>query len=312
MLKKIFDAIRGRSGRRQPEKNVMDGVERVVRRKCPNLLLTHKNKHQLMDGVNAAMRHFSDLIDQIPGPVELDPNHWNADPVLNAMFVDSNEIRETLQGAKPLVRFFKRPGETEAVALLTAAWHEKTVFGTAKDGEIVRRGVRQRAISFADHKLLVPASDLSKAKSALLQEALVFMCGQTFGETQDLKQWQAELEKQRDLLTFKIQPSHGRASDEEYIEEKRVLDDINQKIRSIKNNLGTSESNFNFMLRLLSNPQDMLKFKLAFLRLSRLGIVLNNASDSMANEFKLARYEIPNLTARGAIWVRVRRETMGS
>jgi len=310
MLKKLFEAIRGRVERRQQEKAVMAGVERIVRSKCPDLILTHKNRRLLLDAVDAAMHHFSGLIDQIPGPVVLTPDKWETDPVLNALFVGSNAIRETLQTSKALNQFFKQSPESEATALLTAAWNEKTVFGTAKEGGIVRRGVPQLAISFETHKLIGPAFDLPMAKTALQQEALVCLCRNAFSDTRDLKQWQAELEKQRDLLAFKIQPGRAGVSNQENAEEKQVLDEINEKIRSIENELGTSESNFRYILRILNKPEDLLTFEVAALQLSRLGIVLNGVPDSWANKLTLAKYEIGELPPQGAIWVTVNRDAM--
>lgn len=310
MLKKLFEAIHGRVESRKQEKAVMAGVEQIIRSKCPDLILTHKNRRLLLDAVDAAMRHFSGLIDQIPGPVVLTPDKWEADPVLNALFVGSNAIRETLQTSKPLNNFFKQSPEPEAAALLAAAWNEKTVFGTAKESGIVRRGVPQLAISFENHRLIAPASDLPMAKTALQQEALVCLCRNAFSETRDLRQWQAELEKQRDLLAFKLQPAKAGGSNQENAEVKQVLDEINGKIRSIKNELGTSESNFRYILRILNKPQDLLTFEVAALQLSRLGIVLNGVPDSWANELTLAKYEIGELPPQGAIWVTVNRDTM--
>ncbi|MDZ7831920.1 MAG: hypothetical protein U5L07_09245 [Desulfobacterales bacterium] len=308
MLKKLLDIFGRRPKSRRQLKPAMEGVERIIRTRCPNLILTRKNRASLMDAVHSAMDHVSGLIDQVPGPVECIPDHWNSDPALNALFVNSDAIRKALQASEPLNKFFKQTAAPQCVALLTAAWHEKTIFGTAKEGEIFRRDVPQRAISFADHKFVAPAADLAAAQTGLQKEALTSICRQAFGQTRDLKAWEAELRQQRDLLAFKVNPRSGRAGDKEYAAEKQVLNDIDKKIASIQNELGDSESNFQYILGILYRPQDLIAFKPVSLRLSRLGIVDDDASDDRANELSLARYKIAHMPEQGGIWVIVGRE----
>ena len=310
MLKKLFKILHGRLKSGSQLKPAMDGVERIVRTRCPNLIMTRKNRDLMMDAVQTAMNHISGLIDQLPGPVACMPEKWDKDPVLNALFVDSDAIRETLQASRPLKNFFKQNPASRAVALLTAAWREKTVFGTAQEGQIVRRSVPQQAISFEDHKLIAPAADLTKARTTLQKEAIATLCQQMFVQTRDLKEWQAELKKQRDLLAFKVAPGNGRASGEAYAAEKQVLTAIDEKIESIQKELGTSEKNFEYMIRSVSRPWDLLQFETVSLRLSRLGIVLDSEPDSWANEFRLARYKIDQIPEQGAIWVTVNREDL--
>lgn len=310
MLKKLLGIFGRRLKSRRQLKPAMEGVERIVRTRCPNLIFTRKNHVLMMDAVHAAMQYVSGLMEQIPGPVECIPDHWDTDPAINALFVDSDAIKEALRSSQSLKTFFKQTDESRCVALLTAAWHEKTMFGTAKEGQILRRDVAKRAISFEDHKFMAPASDLAAAKTKLQKEALISLCRQTFGQTRDLKEWQRELKQQRDLLAFKVNPGNGRARNEEYAAEKQVLNDIDKKIQSIKDELGNSESNFQYMIRILSRPQDLIQFETVFLRLSRLGIMLDDASDAWANELTLAKYKIGQMPEQGAIWAIVEREDL--
>jgi hypothetical protein len=310
MLKKLLKIWRSRQKRQGQLRPAMQGVERIVRTRCPNLILDRKNRGLMMDAVQTAMNHAAGLINQIPGPVECVPENWDTDPALNALFVDSDAIRQTLETSQPLKTFFKQTDAPRCVALLTAAWQEKTMFGTVKEGEILRRGVAQQAISFEDHQFVAPAEDLETAKTALKKEVLVSLCRQTFGQTRDLKEWEAELKQQRDLLAFKINPGNGGTRDDAYAEEKQVLGDIDRKIQSIQDELGNSESNFRYMIGILSKPQELIRFDTVSLRLSRLGIVLNAESDPFANELTLAKYKIGQMPERGAIWAIVSRDAV--
>lgn len=309
MFRKLIDSIRDRRSRRQEEKAAAERLEKLVRHKCPNLIMTPRNRRVLMDAMDAAIRHVSAWMDAIPGPVGLSPARWDAEPVLNALFVNSDAIRETIENSRSLLSWFKKTGEKSAVALLTAVWQEKTAFGTAKEGRILRRDVLQKSVSFDNHQLLAPAATMAAARAELETKVLVALCGQAFAQSQDLKKWREELEEQRQLLQFKYGTSGSAAGTRELAETDpeaaRVLREINQKIGSIKRDLGTSESNFRYMVGILSRPEDFFSSQRETLRLSRLGIVVNGKADAMTNEFPLVRYQVGQTPPRAAVWVNV-------
>ncbi len=308
---RLFETIGDRRSHRREEEAVAKSIEKLVRHRCPNLVMTRRNRHALMGTLHSAIHQVSAWIDEIPGPIVLAPERWETDPVLNALFVSPEAVRETIQSSKGLFRYFKTNPGKKALALLLAGWREKSAFGTAKDGEIVRRDVLRKAAVFEDHRLVARAAELSEAKTALEKKALVFLCEQTFAQTQDLKEWQADLERQRELLKFKMGPAAGDARDDdpdkEFLEEGRVLDKINRKIESIKKELGTSEDNFRHMVEILSRPQEFMKIERVSLRISRMGFVLNRVGDSTDNVLSVARYQIRDMPQRAAIWVSVDR-----
>lgn len=309
MLRKLMDSIRGGRSRRREEKAAAERVEKLVRHKCPNLIMTRRHRKLLMEAMDAAISHVSDWMDAIPGPVALEPGHWDSDPVLNGLFVGSDAVRETIENSRSLRSWFKQSNEQSAVALLTAVWREKTAFGTAAEGRIMRRDVLQKSVSFENHQLLVPNASMAAARAELETKLLVALCGQTFAQTQDLKEWREELEAQRELLQFKYRTAGDAAGMRELAETApeaaRVLREINGKLRSIKRDLGTSESNFRYMMGILSRPEDFFHAQRLTLRLSRLGIVVDSSADSTVNEFSLVRYQVGQTSPRAAVWVTV-------
>lgn len=309
MFRKLIDSILYRRSRRREEKAVAESVEKLVRHKCPNLIMTPRNRRVLMDAMDAAISHISAWMDAIPGPVLLSPARWDAEPVVNALFVGSDAVRETIENSRNLLSWFKQSGEKSAVALLSAVWQEKTAFGTAQEGRIIRRDVLQKSVSFDNHQLLAPAASMRAARAELETRVLVALCGQAFAQTQDLKKWREELEAQRQLLQFKYGTAGSAAGTrllaETAPEAARVLQEINRKLGSIKTELGTSESNFRYMIGILSRPQDFFSSQRLTLRLNRMGIVVNGRADATTNEFPLVRYQVGQTPPRAAVWVNV-------
>lgn len=304
MIRRLIEALEGRS----KEKTAAEEVERIVRQRCPVLRMTPANRRTLKEAIQEARGRISAWMDKISGPVSASPARWEADPVLHAVFVDADALDETLRRSMPLRRHFKAaPEDSSAAALLTAQWREKTAFGTAKSGEILRRDVLQTSVSFEDHKLIAPAPDLPSAREALERKTLDFLCAWTSGRLEDLKNWQAELEKQRDLLKFKIEQSGSRPGDGDMDEEARVLDAINRKIRSIKADLGKSEDEFRYILQALSQPEDFLAVEEVVLNIDRMNILQSSQAETGTQQVRLARFREQDGPPKAALWVTVSR-----
>jgi hypothetical protein len=324
LLTACYQRLVGGSGQRlmdhKKDAEVLDEIERIARETDSTILPVRRFRKKILPSVQHAMGYISGLIPQVPGPVDFGPGRWDDDPLLRAMFTSREELISVLQSTKALKNFFQRTNASQAFAMLVAERKEKTFFGTEKDGEIIRRDVPQKAVFFEDFKVFDPAADLAETRLQVQHRALVSLFTQAFEKLTDLQLWKKDLEKQRELLEFKVQRpegtnlrtdfNHTEADDNQTKESFEVLGDITGKLKEIKAQLDTPEDRFEHLNAVLLNPEQHLKLETVSLKLSRLGIRLEHSSKEPANEFTVTEFELGQDPKRVLLWIRVEQSSV--
>ena len=306
-----------RSMDRKREAAVLDEIERIAREIDSTILPVSRFRKKMLPSVRHTMQYISGLIPQVPGPVDLDPGSWDDDPLLRALFINREELIGVLQSGKALKNFFRRTKASQAFAMLVADRKEKKFFGIEKNGEIVRRDVPQKAVFFEDFKVFAPAIELDETRLQTQHLALVTLFRQAFEKITDLQVWKEELEKQKELLEFKVKQSdisepeselkQADASDNQMQETLHVLSDINRKLKEIEAELDTPEHRLSHLCSILKSPEQHLELKAVSYKLSRLGIRLESSSKEPANEFTVAEFEVGQDLKQVLLWIRVER-----
>ena len=312
---RLVDGSSHRPLNHKKEAAVLDEIERIALETDSTILPVRRFRKKILPSVRHAMQYISGLIPQVPGPVDFDPGRWDDDPLLRAMFTSREELIGVLQSSKALKNFFQRTNASQAFAMLVAERKEKKIFGTEKDGEIVRRDVLQKAVFFEDFKVFAPATELAETRLQVQHRALVSLFTQAFEEITDLQLWKEELEKHRELLEFKVQQpegtdlktdlNHTETDDNQTQESLEVLGDIKRKLEEIKAELDTPEDRLEHLNAVLLNPEQHLRLETVSLKLSRLGIRLDSSSTEPANEFTVAEFELGQDPKRVLLWIRV-------
>jgi hypothetical protein len=319
LLTAFYQRLVGGSGRRLPDHEEEDAVlaeiDRISLETDSTILPVRRFRKKILPSVQHAMGYISGLIPQVPGPVDFDPDRWEDDPLLRAMFISREELIDVLQSSKELKDFFRRTNASQAFAILVAERKEKKFFGTQKNGEIVRRDVPQKAVFFEDFRVFAPAADLAQTRLQVQHRALVSLFNQAFEKITDLQLWKEELEKHQELLEFKVrQPenedlktylNHIEVDDNQTQESLEALGDITRKLEEIKAELDTPEDRIEHLNEILLNPEQHLRLETVSLKLSRLGIRLEPSSTEPANEFTVAEFELGQDLKRVLVWIRV-------
>ena len=323
LLTAFYQRVVGGSDRRLPnheeEDAVLDEIDRIAQETDSTILPVRRFRKKILPSVQHAMAYISGLILQIPGPVDFDPDRWEDDPLLRAMFISREELIGVLQSSKALKDFFRRTNAFQAFAILVAERKEKQFYGTEKNGEIVRRDVPQKAVFFEDFRVFAPAADLAQARLQVQHRALVSLFTQAFEKITDLQLWREELEKHRELLEFKVkQPegtdpkrdlNHTEVDDIQSQASLEALGDITRKIKEIKAELDKPEDRIELLNAILSKPDQHLRLEAVSLKLSRLGIRLAPSSTEPANEFEVAEFELGQEPKQTLVWIRVEQPT---
>jgi hypothetical protein len=131
-------------------------VERAVQAVDPLLKTVSDYERKLAPAVSRALRYCEELAGNIPGPIDVSPRAFGADPMVHAIFAAPGDISDMLGKSRELREFLVDPAhcdEEEFFALLGMRQREKAVAGMALQGEMLQIDVPQRLLYFADHTL---------------------------------------------------------------------------------------------------------------------------------------------------------------
>jgi hypothetical protein len=306
-----------RRAKRNQEQDLINEIDRILAETKTKIPLVRNYRKKLKEPLSHALDELSTMISQIPGPLELDPELWEKDPVLKIVFTGSDKFSQWLESCESLRNVFKQTDAAELFGLLVADYNEKTSFGSEINGDILRRDVQHQSVFFEDPRILVPAPDLVLARKELQHRILVMLFTRELNEIADLKSWKEELQRQQDLLEFKLwgdeKPESGKtasASGDKTDEGKKILSAIDQKIEEIGKNLDTPKSHLAHLTRALMGLRQHLRIEHFTLRLNSLGIKVKASSSESFSEISLAEFTFSGSGKRAAIWTQVKRTSM--
>jgi hypothetical protein len=317
----IFDRLgqyRERRGRQRQEKaSLIALIERMVQDSDPSIRNVTGYQRRLKEPVESAAGHIEGLISSIPGPFVLSAERWAKDPLIHALFVAPDEIRSLLQDCAELKSFFQKGGLKTAVALLTATKRERTIFGTAQQGEIIRRDVPQTAVEFYDHRIVAPVVTEEENRRQLVNRGLNVLANYALEEIIQIQSIREDLTSQRRVLALKlkIQQTRDRGlecllaggcrSNPDAEKAQQALAEIDKQLTEIEPGSGTSED----FLRKLENVRvaadNVLTGKRLALRLNWMGVKSNEESTSEGSGIALTELEIPDRLKRVVLLVNI-------
>ncbi len=117
--------------------------------------------------IAAALEQAGHVAGAIPGPVRLDAESFQFDPLVHALFASTQQMQEVIRDSQAIRDYVAAGGKGEAYLLLTAHRQERQVFGVDDEGGVLRRDVPQRLVWFSDHQLAGPAPTLAEARNRL-------------------------------------------------------------------------------------------------------------------------------------------------
>jgi hypothetical protein len=306
-----------KKNQRQKESDLVDLIERMVQDSDPSIRRVAGYRKKLQQPVENALGHIEGLVSSIPGPSRLAVDAWSEDPLIHALFVSPEETRSLLQSSIDLKSFFQKTGAKTAVALLTASKKERTVFGTAQEGEIIRRDVPQVAVEFLDHRVVAPGVDEAENRRELFHRALYVLATHTLEEILRIHSIREELSEERRVLAVKLKIQHsrqrglegllsgsgaGRAADEEAQE---LLEQIDHQLMELGPGSGTPQDFLRQLEKALLNPENFLTGKTLRMHLNWMGVKQSEDSVEKAPEITLAELEIPGKVKRVAVMAAV-------
>lgn len=204
-------------------------------------------------------QHVVDVAAELPPPVDLNHQAFMTNPLVNSLFVSTDDIDDLMRGNPELNSFLSVNGEQQAAiifALLTAYRTEKNILGVGMMGDMLVREVPQRVVNFEAHKLHIPCVDQQQLSTLL---------------TKYLFERIVELLKQK--MALRLADEYSSKADKSY--------------QSRLNSLANPEVYLHTLIGHLENPVNLLRIDKEHLKLSKLGIKLNMQDRDVANEFEI-------------------------
>lgn len=234
-------------------------VESFVDASNSKMRAVHGYAHKLREHVRALYDHVLQVADQIPPPVDLNLAAFRTDPLINALFVNNNDI-DKLFNTDPDVDVFLRAHSKYQVpvlyALLTASKSEKRLLGIGMQGDMLVREVPQQAVNFSSYKIHTPCAGSAELSTALKE----YLFGRVVAL---IKQEMASR-----MVDQALKPGD---------------DSYESRIKSLAN----PDVYLNALIEYIEVPAKLLSIDKLHFKLSKLGIKLEDGDRQSANEFDI-------------------------
>ena len=243
--------------------------------------------------IAAALRQSRRVSATIPGPVEIDDEHYARDPFVHALFGSPDEIRRILSTSRVMRDYVAAGTNDEACALLTMRRLEKHTFGIDMDGEVMRREMPQDVVWYTDHQLAGPAPSEAEARENLLWVQFDHFLERVKAGVGHLQAERDRLAHAKDLAMARLKA----AESDRRAEQRQALEQVLKQLAEITETLELDHLAEVFGA-VLSHPEDCLFLQPHTLVLDGMGVV-RPARDQTATAASLdfmdlfERYEEP-------------------
>lgn len=294
---------------------VADTIELVVEAVEPRIRFHARYREKLDGCIRSSIGYLRSIGRDGLEPVLLARAAWIDDPRSNAFFATADEVPACLGRSRELRAFFEDPSNRdveEAYALLGMKKEERTVFGAQLEGDTVKHDVPQVSVSFSEHRLVAPSATLAATRleigrriiQRLAQVALSRIVALDMKAT-ELEQHKAYLGARLRLLNLARDGMEGIVKDPATIAAdikvvERELKETVEGYIEAKSSLATLDGYIKRVDEVFSHPEQHVTLTHTPLRVSRMGIKVEDASAGPVNELSLAELSIGE-NLRGAI-----------
>jgi len=289
---------------RQPgapdETLIQAATERVVDGTDPRLRAMGGYRKKMRAAVAHSVEYVVSLVDALPAAAEISRKSFVSDARLRALFVSADQLQETVSDCREIQDFLQRAALPDKIyCLLSLERSEKTVFGMALQGDVLRREVSQTVINFSDRRVVGVSGSEQDTRWELKKRAfdhLIQTALQRIVTARDSKQ---KLQQQRLLLQSKLKamqagnrglepllkPAQAPPADLNAIEKQ--IADIEAELLALPADSTTLDGYLGIICATLNEPQTYLRLDRFTLALDSTGVKRTAATDTQATRLTL-------------------------
>lgn len=265
-LTQLLDQFQVQQERTQQQRAVeLETLEAVVEGTNTRMRLVGNYKKRLRGSVRALLDYVKGLVERLPLPIDASPGRFNTDPQLNAFFVNKAHVTDVFGRSRELRKFFLAPQNnqlTRAHTILFIAKKEKNILGMGMVGDTIMRDVKQTTVSFTDHQVEAPCASEEEVKKAL--KRLLFDSFVSYVKYYFIRNQVEDAEKSHEADNRLEEGSEASSPD-----------------------LKNPEIYLRELIKLLENPQDLLKLEKNVIRVNKMGVKVPKGGRESANEISL-------------------------
>jgi len=312
----FFDWLFGRREGGDGDERLSAAVDRVIEGIDPRLKAIGDARERLAPAVAAALDYARRLVDGVPPCIETTPEAWSASPMLRAMFARPADLADTLSNSPDLREFLgsSQARSIETVHCIVAATRaERTVFGVAMEGDILRQDIVQKTVGFSNFRLLgfSPTEELLRARiEDIVLETLVLVAlrdiarkkqrGERLGAYRQLLLTRLRVMEQSGAGLDAMHASHSRAEGEiERLHDELAANEM--ELTAFKSVGSGIDANLELLIQALHDAESVIGAQQLSFRLDSMNIVVGaevaDASTIELIEFSTANPDRPRRVA---------------
>jgi hypothetical protein len=297
----IFDWLFGNRDCCVGDEHLKAAVERVIEGTDPRLKAISDVRVRLAPAVAQVLDSAQKRVAPLPPCVEMTPKTWGQSPLLRAMFVRPVEVSNTLAQSQDLRNFLDSSPALamETVFCVVAATRvERTVFGAALEGDLLRQDIAQKTVGFCDFRLAGFARTEKLLRTRLEERVLEGLLLAALRDLSSNKERSEPLERAPQLLLTRLRLFEqsgaglaamldGHAHEAGEIDRlRRALAKNESELMEIKANGSDFEALFGPVIDALHHAESGIQMQQVSLRLNSMNVVVGEeVADAAAIEF---------------------------
>lgn len=325
---RLFESITGllSAGHKHPETsvagcNLEQAIDHVIEGIDKKLSLVPGYRKKLQQEVIASLEYINQLVDQIPGPIEVSRKTFISDPEVRAYFSTPDRLQDIFSCGNELKDYFDQGScaTDECCALLCAEKQEKTISGSVLEGNNIRRDVIQTAVSFTDYKVLSPAESDEEVRRGIKCCIFDGLITYALQHIANFKIERRDLVHRRRILHAQLRSRQkgtnglsAMLAEAHFVSEQ--AGDIAEELKQAEERLNTMTGDkdvLSFYLdeirSVLAKPEDFIQLNQACFHLNDMGIKLEGNAGNVVDAVCFSELEIRNVMKRVVAVIRYNR-----
>jgi hypothetical protein len=272
-------------------------VERATKEVDPMIRQVSDHARRLAPAVRHALDYCTDIAGRIPGPYEISRSAFAADPLVHALFGSAEDIELMLAKSRCVREHLPTMSlaDGQCCVLLGMRHREKSGFGVALDGEVVRSDVPQKTLYFTDHTLAEPTPDLPAARERLRDVLFDGLLKGFAAHVADVRAEHESLHKDHAIAHAVVRSRSSSGDDPE--SHTRRLAQLEDALRATADAL-QPERLLAMLIETLVNPEPHLHLDPVSIRVDRGGVITGRGEAAAGDGDTLHFAELTNRDQR--------------
>ena len=310
---------------RKKNATVNAAIEQLIDGIDPNMRVVSGYKKKLIEAVETALDYIDRLVEEIPGPIEINKKAFGADPLVNAFFATASDIKKTFSQSNALRAFFEdsmNVNVDDAFALMCMEKKEHSGFGMELEGDFIKKDVPQVSVNFFAHNILSPAITEKEVRASLKQCIFDALISHTFECVMAKHTRERGSDEYRKMLDrrYKANQAWGQELTDlilsiraDTIAGNGSTQKITSNKQGVENSTGYIETpgdHLEEVRNILVHPERMIRLNHVCFNLTRMGVKVEDNSTQSASKIELAELEINDVWRRIIVIVKYPRNEM--